>query len=252
MRNNIAVGVLLTVLLFGALFVGTTAAVQSETGDLPAEAEVGSDIETTVELSGLFEEFESWTVAVDTQLENATWTITQFNQAGSEIEREEFDGESAAQSVDIDDGTATVEIRVTGTTPGIDEFRYEPPEQFTVMNLTQEREGGADRDLESYETHHFTAESKEARQAIDQARTAVEGSGSSDAQSSLDSAISAYENGNFENALQLAERAEDEATQRQLIRNALLVGAVVVVVALIAFGGYRVYKARQKGPSRLQ
>ncbi len=252
MKSNKLFAGVFAVLLFGTLFAGTALAVQSTPQDMPDEAEVGTEMETTFEIDELFDEFETWTLTAETELENATWTIWQYNQGGSEISREETDGSETTQPIDIEDGTATVEVRVTGTTPEIDELSYDPPDRFVVANFTQMREGGTDREIETHETHYYTAESKEAREAIDSARTAVEASGSDDAQSSLDSAISAYESGNFENAIDLAERAEDEADRSELLRTGLMIGGVAIVVALLAGVGYRVYRSRQKGPSRLK
>lgn len=252
MKSSKLVAVAVAVLLFGTLFAGTTAAVQSSPQDLSEESEVGTDIETTFEITELFDEFESWTLAAETELGNATWTVRQYDQAGSEISRNEINGQNATQTVNIEDGTATVEVRVTGTTPEISELSYDPPQEFVVASFTQEREGGSNNDIATHEIHYYTQESKEAREAIDGARTAVEGSDSDEAQSSLDSAISSYENGNFENAIDLAERAESEASQSQFRRNAMIGGGALIVVLLVAFGGYRLYKSRQKGPSRLK
>jgi hypothetical protein len=252
MKSNKFVAVSVALLLFGLLFAGPAVAVESEPQDLPEESEVGTTVETTFEITELYDEFESWTLVAETELTNATWTIRQLDQGEGEITRNEFDGQSVSQPVDIEDGTATVEVRVTGTTPQIDEFSYEPPQRFVVASFIQEREGGTNRDIATHESHHYTPDSKQARQAIDSAQTAVEGSGSDEAQSSLDSAISAYESGNFENAIDLAERAEGEASQSQLIRNALIGGGVVIVVLLLAVVGYRVYKSRQQDTSRLR
>ena len=252
MRRSKLVAVLGSVLMFGTLFAGSAAAVQSSPTDLPEESEVGTDFEATVELTELFEEFGEWTLSAETELENSTWTIRQYNQAGDEISREDTDGQNATQAVDIDDGTARVDVRVTGTTPEAEAWSYDPPDSFVVANFTQEREGGSDRDIDTHRSHHYTTESKDAREAIDRAQESVEGSGSDSARSSLNSAISAYESGNFENAIDLAERAEDEASQSQLIRNALIGVAVVIVLALLIGVGYRVYKSRQKGPGRLR
>lgn len=252
MKSSKLVAGTLAVLLFGTLFAGAALAVQSSAQEMPEESEVGTEFEATFEIDDLFDEFNTWTLAAETELENATWTVRQYDQGGSEISREETDGSEATEAIDIDDGTATVEVRVTGTTPELRNLSYDPPDQFVVANFTQTREGGTDREIATHGTHYFTAESKEARQAIDSARAAVEASGDDDAESSLNSAISAYENGNFENAIGLAERAEDEAEQSQLVRTGLMVGGAVVVVALLAGVGYRVYKSRQKGPSRLK
>lgn len=252
MKSSPLVAVVFAVLLFGTLFAGTAAAVSSEPRELPEESEVGAEMEATFELTDLFDEFNEWTLAAETELDNATWTIRQFDQGGDQIDRVDVDGSEASQPVDIDDGTASVEVRVTGTTPEIEAFSYDPPERFVVASFAQERDGGTEGAIASHETHHFTQESSEARAAIDRARDAVDGSGSSDAQSSLETAISAYENGNFENAITNAERAESEASQSQLLRTGLLVGGIAIVVLLVAFGGYRVYKSRQKGPDRLK
>ncbi len=252
MKSSKIVATVFAVLLFGTLFAGTTLAVQSTPRDIPEESEVGADMETTFEITELFDEFESWTLAAETDLENATWTIWQYDQAGSEISREEIDGRNATQPIDIEDGTSSVEVRVTGTTPEIDELSYDPPDRFVVANFTQQREGGSANDIATHQTHHYTDESRDAREAIDGARESINGSGSDDARSSLDSAISAYENGNFENANDLAERAEDDASQSQLLRTGLIVGGVGITLLLIVFVGYRVYKSRQKGPSLLK
>lgn len=252
MKSSKPLAAVFAVLLFGTLFVGPVLAVQSNPQDLSEESEVGTDIDATFEITELFDEFESWTLAAETELDNATWTIRQYDQAGSEISRNEIDGQNATQTIDIEDGTATVEVRVTGTTPEIEQLSYDPPQRFLVAAYTQEREGGSNNDIATHETHYYTQESKQAREAIDGAKTAVEGSGSDDAQSSLESAVSAYENGNFENAVNLAERAEGEASQSQLIRNALIAGGIVIVLVLLAAGGYRLYKSRQQGPSRLK
>ena len=250
MKSSKLVAAVFAVLLFGTLFAGTTAAVQSSPQTLPEESEVGTEFEATFEITELFDEFESWTLTAETELDNATWTIRQYDQADSEISRNEIDGQNATQAIDIEDGTASVEIRITGTTPEISQLSYDPPQQFVAASFTQEREGGSNNDIATHETHYYTQDSREARQAIDQAQASVDGSG--EAQSSLDSAISAYENGNFENAISLAERAEGEASQSQFRRTAMIAGAAVIVLLIVAFAGYRLYKSRQQGPSRLK
>jgi hypothetical protein len=252
MKHSRVVVAFFVAVLVGSAFVGPAAAVQSQPDDLPEESEVGTDFEATFEITELFDEFESWTLSGETELENATWTIRQYDQAGGEISREDVDGATVSAPVDIEDGAATIEVRITGTTPEIEQLSYEPPERFVVANFTQEREGGTAEEIASHEAHHYTQESREARRTIDSASEAVEGSGSGDAQDSLDSAVSAYENGNFENAIDLAERAEGEASQSQLIRNVAIGVGAVIVVAVLAFGGYRVYKSRQQDTSRLR
>lgn len=252
MKSRSLVVVLVSVLLVGSLLAGTVAAVQSQPDELPAESEVGTDFSATLEITELFDEFESWTLAGETELDNATWTIKQFDQAGSEVSRTETDGQEMAQEISIDDGTSRVEVRVTGTTPEIDNLSYQPPDRFVVASFTQEREGGSNNDIATHESNHYTPESKEAREAIASAEAAVEGSGSDAAQLSLESAISAYESGDFDNAINNAERAENEAGQSQLVRNVLLGAGVVVVLAVLIGVGYWIYKSRQQDTSRLR
>ena len=251
MRSSELVAAFVALVVFGTLFVGSAAAVESGAQDLPEESEVGTDFEATLEVTELFDEFEEWTLVAETDLDNSTWTIRQFNQAGDQVSRTDTDGGTAFDSIDIDDGTQTVEVRVTGTTPELGELSYDPPDRFVAANFTLERDGGTERAIGSHESHHYTAESREARLAIDSASAAVGDSGG-DARSSLESAISAYESGNFENAITLAERAESEASQSQFIRNAALGVGAVIVLAVLLGGGYWVYKSRQKGPSRLK
>ncbi len=251
MKSSKLVAAVVALLLAGSLFAGSVAAVESSPQDLPEESEVGDDFEATFEVTDLFDEFERWTLAANTELDNATWTIRQFDQGGNQIDRQETDGSTATESVDIDDGTAAIEVRVTGTTPELGELSYDPPDRFLAANFTLERDGGTERAIAEHESHHYTEGSREARQAIDSASAAVGDSGG-DAQSSLDSAISAYEGGNFENAISLAERAEGEATQSQTIRTTLLGVGAVIVIAILLGGGYWVYKSRQQGPSRLK
>ena len=250
-RSRLA-AVAVAVLLFGALCSGPAAAVGSQPQDVPEESEVGTEVEATFEVTELFDEFEEWTLVAETELNSTTWTIRQYNQAGDQISREDTNGPQATQSVDIDEGTARVEVRVTGTTPVIEDYSYDPEDRFVVANFTQQRSGGTETAIGSHQSHHFTTESREARQAVDSAREAVEGSGSTEAERLLGNAVSAYDRGNFENAIDLAEQAEGEASQSQIVRTGLLVGGAVVVVLVLAGGGYRLYKSRQQGPGRLK
>ncbi|MFQ3319931.1 MAG: hypothetical protein ACI8UR_001640 [Natronomonas sp.] len=243
---------LVACLLVGTLFVGPAAAVDSEPQDMPEDAEVGSDVQVTYEFTSLYGEFEQWTLHGETNLTNVTWTVRHYDQAGNQIRQASYDGQSFDEDVNIEDDTSRIEVRVTGTTPEIQNLSYDPPERFTLAKFTQVRSGGTEDEIADYQIHHYTQETKEARNAIDSASEAVEGSGSSEAQSSLDSAISAYEAGNFENAISLAERAEDEATQSQSVRTAVLAGAGVVVLLVLLGGGYYLYKSRQQAPSRLR
>jgi hypothetical protein len=256
MKSSKLAAAVVAVLLVGSLFAGTAAAVESDPTNLPDESEAGTDFEATFEITELFsaDGFETWTLAAETELTNTTWTIWTYNQAGSELDRTDIDGQTASTEISLDDDVSRVEVRVRGTTPTptVDELSYQPPHQFVAAAFTQEREGGTNNEIATHETHHYTGEGKEAREAIESAEESVEGSGSDEAQSSLDSAISAYEGGNFENAIDLAGRAENEASQSQLIRNVLIGAGVVIALVILIGGGYRIYKSRQQDTSRLR
>jgi hypothetical protein len=239
-------------LLVGSLLAAPVAAVDSDATEIPEESAEGEQIEATIEVTNLYDEFESWTLRGDTNLTGVTWTVVQFDQSDTQIDQTQVDGTTVETAVDIEDGTDRIEVRVTGTTPKIENYTYEPPQRFTAVDLTQVRSGGTQRDIDSYEIHHFTEKSKQAREAIDGASEAVENSGSEQAQSSLQAAISAHENENFENAITLAERAEDEASQRDLLTTVLLFGGAAVGVLLVAGVGFRVYQSRQQDPARLR
>lgn len=252
MTNSKLLSLLVAGALLGSLLVGPVAAVETEAGDVPEEAKVGSDVEVTFEMTELFDEFEAWTLHGTTNLTNVTWTVRQFDQADNQISQTSYDGQAFSEEVSLDDGTSRIEIRVTGTAPAVENYTYEPPQNFTLASFVQARSGGTENQLETYRVHHYTQESKEARNAIDSARAAVESSGSDSGQALLDSAISSYNNGNFQNAKESAQRAEDEGSQSTLIRNVALGIAGFVVLLVLVVGGYRLYKSRQQGPSRLK
>ena len=243
---------LVVCLLATSLFAGPAAAVESQPQDLPEEAEVGSDVETTFELTELFDEFEEWTLRADTELQEVTWTVWLYDQAGNQVDQQSVDGQELATDVDIDDGVSRVEVRVTGTVPEIGNYSYEPPERFVMANLSQTRTGGTERAIDSYEVHHYTQESKEARNAIDSAQATVAGSGSDSGQALLESAISSYESGDFESAVRDAERAGDEGSQSKLLRNAAIGVGGLLALLLVVGVGYRFYRSRQQAPSRLK
>lgn len=242
----------LAALMVTSLFVGAAAAVTSEPQELPEESEVGSDFEATFELTDLFDEFEEWTLAGETNLTNVTWTVWKYDAADSQIEQTSYDGQAFNESITIDEGVNRVEVRVTGTTPEVQQYQYDPAQQFRVAEFTLERGGGTQDTIASHETHHYTADSAEARQALDSASEAVDRSGDSEASDTFGSAVSAYEAGNFGNAIDLAERAEEEASSSERRQTFLLYGAAAAVLLVVLGAGYYLYQARQQEPDRLR
>lgn len=248
--TNRVLTLLVVCALAATLFVAPATAVESTTDDLPEEAEVGGDVEATFELTELFDEHEQWTLEGETELRNATWSVKLYDQGGNQIDTSETG--SLSQEIDIDDGVSRVEVRVVGTAPPVDNYSYDPPQQFVAANLTQTAAGGSQQAIASYQVHHYTQESDEAREAIDSARDAVESSSSDGGQALLNSAISSYENENFGNAIDSAVQAEEEASQNRLLRMGAMGLVAVVVLVVLVGGGYRLYRSRQQGPSRLK
>ena len=239
-------------LLAVSLIAAPAAAVDSASDDVPEEVEAGAETEATFELTNLYDEFESWTLRGETNMTNVTWTVQKYDQAGNQVEQNTYDGGEFTEQIDIDESTQEVHARVTGTAPEIEAFSYEPVETFRYANFDLVRDGGTEGNIDEYQVHHYTADSKEARERIDQANGAVDRADDDEARSTLESAISAYDAGNFENAISLAERAEDEATGTERTQTLLTYAAIGVAALLVIVGLGYLYKKRQQGPSRLR
>lgn len=239
-------------LLVVSLFAVPVVAVDSTPEDLPDETEVGSETEATFELSNLYEEFEAWTLQGETNLTNVTWTVSQYNQAGEQVGQQSYDGQEFTEAVDIDDGTHTIEVRVVGTVPEIEELSYDPPQAYRFAEFSLVRDGGTEGVIETHEVHHYTEESKEAWEAVKAAEETVEAVDDDDAARTLENAISAYEAGDFDNAIDLADQAESAAERSQTIQSAMLYGGIGLVALVAAVGGVYVYRKRKQDPSRLR
>lgn len=246
---------LVVLLLALVLAVGSAGAVAVVETDAPAEAAVGSDVTTTFDLSDLYTEYDQWTLRGETELENVTWTVEEYNQAGDKLGGDNsYDGQSFGHPIDIESGTSEVTVTVTGTVPSIANYTYDPAESFRLADLVQAREGGSSETIQTYEPYHYTEDSRTAREAIDDASAAIEDAGGHEqAEQTLNSAISAYENENFDNAVDLAEQAESTASQKQSTqsRNRLILMAVgaLVLVALVVVAV--IYWRRSRTHSRL-
>jgi hypothetical protein len=252
MRSDALISVLVVGLLAASVLAGPVAAVDSSPQEVPEESEVGTDYDATYELTDLFADFERWTLVGETDLESVTWTVTQYDQADNQVAQDSFDGQEFERGVDIESGVSRIEVRVTGTTPGFGTPTYDPPQRFTGASFTLNRQGGTQQDVDTYEVHHYTRESRSTRQTLDQAGEAVEASGDDQSRETLDSAISAYNGGEYDLANQLANRAEDEAESSQRTRTLLLYGGAAVIVGLLLGAGYYLYQSRKQGPSRLR
>lgn len=231
--------------------VAPAAAVSVAETDVPEEGEVDSQVTATATLTELYDTYETWQLAGSTELRNVTWTVTLLNQAGTQVRQVSFDGqEFEGATVDIDEGTSEVRVRVTGTVPAVEAYSYDPPQSFSLFALTQTREGGSSEELANVSATHYTSESREAREAMESARTAIDAADTPEtAEESFASAVDAYEAGNFDNAASLAERAETEANQAESSqqRTQLILYGVAGLVALGVVAGGVLLFLRSRG-----
>ncbi|QCC46811.1 hypothetical protein [Halobellus limi] len=241
------------------LSVATVPAAAVSVGDstVTSDAEVGTEVTATATLTELYQNpsLEEWTLAGSTELTDVTWTVVYYDQTGAKVGQESYDGQSfSGAGVVADDGTSEVEIRVTGTVPQVDDYAYEPPQSFTVMALEQTREGGSTNEIDTWTATHYTQESRDARNAIDDAASTVEEVSDDEAERRLGNAIEAYDGEEFGLATDLAGQAEERAQQTQQSNQRMqlilyAVGGLVVVGLLV--GGFLYWRSQQSGHDKL-
>lgn len=220
------------------------------------ESQVGESVSSTVVLEDPFQGddvSETWTLNASTGLENVRWTVTVLDQ-GNQLNETVYGDQGFQQELSLDNGGDEVRIEVTGDTPAIENYTYDPPETYELYDFNA-ISGNSEADLNESQIHHYTNDSKDARNAIDEAAVAVENSSSSDAPSTLNSSISSYDNGNFGNAIDLAERAQDEADQAEQSEQrtqTLIYAAIAVVVLALAAGTVYYWRQQQDDYGKLQ
>jgi len=235
------------------------AAAVSVTGeDVPEEAQVGTQVSATITLEELYQnpQSEQWQLSGTTELTDVSWTIVYYDQTGSQVNLVEPTGQSFSDvEIAASSGTAEVEVRVTGTVPEVDSYSYDPAQRFQLMELTRSQQGGASSTVESWETHHYTERSASARTAIDEAGSAIEtarsnGANPADAQANYEDAVAAYNDGSFDVATNLANRATQQANQAQQSQQTqqLVIYAVGGLLVLGLLVGGVVYWRSQQGP----
>ncbi|MFB6160451.1 MAG: DUF4398 domain-containing protein [Haloferacaceae archaeon] len=238
--------------VLAALLVATLAAPAAavSVGDttVPDEGQVGTQVTATVTLTTLYQDpsYEQWQLSGRTELTNVTWVVEYYDQTGAKVGQQEFNGQRfSGASIRAADGTSEVRVRVTGTVPRVDEFSYDPPQEFLLMELTQGQQGGASNTVDTWRAHYYTAASERARTALDDAQEAIgdaesAGANPSQAEETFASAVDAYESGEFDLAQRLAERAQREANSAkqsaETRRLALMAGGVLLLVALVVGG----------------
>ena len=235
------------------------AAAVSVTGeDVPEEGQVDTQVSATITLDELYQnpQSEQWQLSGSTELTDVSWTVVYYDQTGSQVNLVEPTGQSfSGLDIAASSGTAEVEVRITGTVPDVDSYSYDPAQEFLLMELTRGQQGGASNTIESWQTHHYTERSASARDAIDEAGSAIEtarsnGANPADAQANYDDAVAAYNDGSFDVATNLANRATQQATQAQQSQQTqqLIIYAVVGLLVVGLLVGGVVYWRSQQGP----
>jgi hypothetical protein len=251
------VAVLVVAALCCSALAVPVAAVSVASEDVPSEAQVGEQVTATVTLEQLYRnpQLEEWRLGGETDLQNVTWTVSYIDQTGAKVDQESIDGQNVTSStIAASDGVSEVEVSVTGTVPAVETYTYEPEEEFLLLGLSQVRQGGSSSSIESYSAHHYTSESREARNALESAAAALEDASNEDAEADFASAVDAYEAGNFDNAVRQAERAEDEANaaaQSAETTQLVLMGAGVLVVLALLVGGVLYWRSQQDSYDKL-
>lgn len=229
------------------------AAVSVSADDAPSEAQIGSKVDVTFELGKLYTDYHTWNLEGQTDLSQVTWTVTTYDQTGAKIGQEMYNNKSFSHPVSADNGVNRVEVRLEATIPEVSSWSYESPQQYRLAAFTQAQEGGTSQMLQSYEVQPYTTASKDARSAMDDAQDAIDAAESadidvSDAKSDFEDAVEFYNGGNFEQAKNNAERAEEKATDatKSSERMGLLLKAGIGIVGLLLVLGGVYWFLRQR------
>ena len=247
---------LLLVIVVTGLFAGAAGAVTIGSQDTPADVKVGDRITATYVFVDLYQDpqYTEWTLQGETDLESVTWTAQLVDQAGNVVAQNSYDGVIFNQSVSVDEDVDEVRVQLTGNVPEAGNWSYEGGQTFTFSEFRLTRQGGTSTVIDTFSSTRYTEASREARQAIESADASIQQSGGNQqAETQLENAISAYNAGNFDNAVDLANQAENTATsarqQSQTLQYALI--AVVAIVILAAIVGAIYWYRSQQGASKL-
>ncbi|MFB6223986.1 MAG: hypothetical protein ABEH86_10010 [Haloarcula sp.] len=226
-------------------FAGTASAFSVSAEGVPTESAVGEEVSVTYTIDDPFTDAPNeWTLAGETELQNVGWTVTVL-RAGDQVSQETYGDQSFQQDLDIDNNGDEVRIELVGTTPAVSNYTYNPPQSFQLTSLSRVS-GSNEEEFRNDTSHHYTEESQAARQSIEDAQAAIDAAGGNEeAEELVASAISSYENKNFENAQDLSGQAQTQAEQAQQSaqtqQTLLLGGGALVVFLLLVGGGYYAY-----------
>jgi hypothetical protein len=241
-------------LVLALAVTGTAVAFDASAEGLQDEYQVGSDADVTYTIADPFTDVPNqYTLRGETELTNVSWTVTVY-RAGSQVSQNTYGTQNFSQDLDVNNNGDEVEVRLQGSAPEIANYTYDPAESFQVAELTRVS-GNNPETFRTDTAHHYTAESDEARAAIEDAQQAIEDAGGNDeAERLVGNAISSYEAEDFENAIDLAGQAQERAESAQAAsqRNQLILLAVggLIVVGLVV-GGVLYWRSQQDEYTKL-
>ncbi|GGL49868.1 hypothetical protein [Halocalculus aciditolerans] len=240
--------------------VAPAVAAPTVTGDVPDSAKVGAqqDVTFTVPSDGLYSDYDQWTLGGQTELTNVSWTVTAYDNTDTKIDQQTYTGQSFEYQVRSDEGVSKLTVRLQGATPAVEQYQYEPAQSFTFATFTQSQQGGSSTVLKAWQdVRPYTEQSQEARNAIEAAEQSISdaqaaGADTGEAEQLVGNAVNAYNKGNFDNAIDLANQAEQNAESAQQSNQLLtyaLIGVGVLVLLGVVVGGVWYYRQNQ-GPSQ--
>ncbi|WP_232686408.1 hypothetical protein [Halobacterium zhouii] len=244
----------LAVALVVLVLVATVpAAAVSISGDAPSKTKVGEKQRTTFTLTEPFSDYEEWTLKLQTELTDVTWRITTYDNADNQVSEKTLTGQSVEYHLQAKSGVTRVEVRLVGTAPGVNNWSYDPAQQFTYAKFVQAQQGGSSDTVKRLTTRPYTTESQNARTAITSAKRTIDdvedAADVSGAKSDLQDAIEFYNSGNFQQAIQNANQAEEAAkaaaSSAQQMDTLLMVGAGIVVLLVVLGGVYWYLQQRE-------
>lgn len=233
---------LIIVLALGA--VGTAAAIELTETDVPDELEVGEETTVGVTIEDPYADVSGeYELSATTEFESGQVQISATTPSGDSNTASGGDSLTVAPADEIEEIT----VEATGTVPDIGSndgaYSYENPEQEQFTALDIDTDNGP---VGTVSVDRFTENSQQARGLIDEAVSAA----GEDA-TSVQSAISLYDSGEFDQAITQAQDVIDEEGGSGSSPLPLIVGGAVVVIGL-AGGGYYLYTQRQQDTHKLQ
>ena len=234
---------LLVTLLAATALAPPAAGVSATANETPNTTRVGENVSATFVLDDLYTGApNAWQLHTATALENTTWTVTAYGLDDRALATRSFDGSALRTPVRASQNVSRIEVTVSGTVPAVGNFTYRPREQFTLAAFGRSN-NGSQTSIRNWSAAHYTPESRSARRTLDATRTAIaENSSDDELEEQLGFAISAYRNGNFELATDIATDARTAANQPDYpveLLSGMFLGAVVTALGAAGFQSYR-------------